>query len=827
MPKKKKIDVQSLLTGGKAHTAQEPYPYGTQSLVPIEQIKDGIICTKDGRYVKILEVLPVNFHLKSPLEQETMIYYFASYLKIAPDNLQILVRTQHADIDAYCENMEACYNREENSNCKEMILETAQTANRYVENEAVSRRFYLAFSCAGQAEDFQQIANELEERAETARQYLDRCGLEVLRPEEENQALFDLFASMYHRPKIKKYWKYQLDLTGGNTDGQTEDSGRLTVSDLLAPDIIDTQNAGYLLVNGVYHAYLYISGYSYPTQNSLAWLSPLLELGDGISVSFYVDRYRREEILPKISQRTKWNRSRMKDIEDTRTDYENLDDAINSGLYIKEEMNRNNEDFWYIYTLIEVTAENEEQLKQRIRQVENACASIDLLVRFAHCKQEQAFLSMLPLAQLDKDLEIKSRRNALTTAVAGAFPFTSYELCDDTGVFLGINQFNDTATILDFYDRDKYSSGNIAVFGQTGAGKTFLLLLLAMRLRMLGVKVFMITPEKGFEYRSACEAIGGQYFKIAPGSDDQINLMEIRRTTLDIDSEIEGVSIRRDSVLLDKVQNIHTYLSLRYPAISPEESYQLNLAVLECYKRFGITRNNASLTDAAGNLKPMPDFSDLYQVLEEYPELKNLALVVKQQIEFGMGGQTNVDLHSDFIVLDTSGAKQQDISPCTYIATSFVKDELSRSRTKKKAIIADELWKIAGDSENMQAADFALELVKTVRGYNGIFISATQNTVDYFALQDGKFGKSLLNNSRFKMLLQMEEAEAMELKEKLGLSDEETRQIVRSNRGQGLLCIGSNRIPLTVIATPTEYDLISRQVPTDNLASLGKQKKGR
>ncbi len=811
MPKKKKIEMQKILTGSKTHAVQEPYPNGTQAFVPVQQIKDGIVCTKDGRYVKILEVLPVNFHLKSPMEQETIIYYFAAYLKIAPDHLQILVRTQHADIDAYCANMEACYNREENQSCKEMILETAQTVNRYVENEAVSRRFYLILPYQGQSEDFMQISDELEEEAETARQYLDRCGLDVICPNNEDQALFELFAAIYHRPPIKAFQSYQTDVIGSNEAAeQADSSGRITTADLLAPDVIDSKNAGYILINGVYHAYLYISGYGYPTQNGFAWLSSLVELGDGISLSFYADRYRRETILPKISQATRFNRSRMKDVEDTRTDYENLDDAINSGLYIKEEMNRNNEDFWYIHTLIEITAENEELLKQRIRQAENACTSIDLIARFAYCKQEQAFLSMLPLGKLDRDLEVKSKRNALTTAVAGAFPFTSYEMCDDTGVFLGINQFNDTATILDFYDRDKYSSGNFAVFGQTGAGKTFLLLLLAMRLRMLGVKVFMITPEKGFEYRSACEAIGGQYFKISPGSDDQINLMEIRRTTLDIDSEIDGTVIRRDSVLLDKVQNIHTYLSLRYPAITPEESYQLNLAILKCYKRFGITRDNASLTDAAGNLKPMPDFTDLYDVLGSYPELKNLALVVKQQIEFGMGGQTNVDLHSGFIVLDTSGAKQQDISPCTYIATSFVRDEMSRSRKQKKVIIADELWKIAGDSENMQAADFALELVKTIRGYNGIFVSATQNTIDYFALQDGKFGKSLLNNSRFKMLLQMEEAEAMELKDKLGLSEEEVRQVIRSSRGQGLLCVGSNRIPLTIVATPAEYDLISR-----------------
>lgn len=788
--------------------AIEPYPNGTQALVPIRDILNGVVCTKDGRYVKILEVLPVNFHLKSQLEQETIIYYFAAYLKIAPDNLQILVCTQRADIDAYCENMESCYTREENQNCKEMILETAQTVNQYVEKEAVSRRFYLIFSHEKSEDDVELILEDLEEDTETARQYLERCGLETVVHTDENQALFDLFSLRYHCPKTASYEKYL-------------DGDDCTVADLLSPDVVDTKNAGYIRIDDIYHAYLYVAGYGYPTKSNLAWLSPLVELGDGISVSFYADRKRREKILPKISQTTRFNRSRMQEVEDTRTDYENLDDAINSGLYLKEEMNRNNEDFWYIHTLIEVTAESEDLLKQRIRQVENACTSIDLQVRFAHCKQEEAFLSMLPLAWLDKDLEIKSRRNALTTAVAGAFPFTSYELCDDTGVFLGINQFNDTATILDFYDRNKYSSGNIAVFGQTGAGKTFLLLLLALRLRMLGVKVFIITPEKGFEYRAACEAIGGQYFKISPGSDDRINLMEIRRKTLDINSEFQG-NIRRDSVLLDKVQSIHTYLSLRYPAISPEESYQLNLAILECYKGFGMIRDNASLTDAKGNFKPMPDFTDLYRTLHNYPELKNISLVVKQQIEFGMGGQTNVDLHSDFIVLDTSGAKQQDISPCTYIATDFVKDELSRSRTQKKAIIADELWKIAGDSENYQAAEFALELVKTVRGYNGIFISATQNTIDYFALQDGKFGKSLLNNSRFKVLLQMEEAEAIELKDKLGLSEEETRQIVRSNRGQGLLCIGSNRIPITVIATPTEYDLIST-----NSADLSKQERKR
>ena len=76
-------------------------------------------------------------------------------------------------------------------------------------------------------------------------------------------------------------------------------------------------------------------------------------------------------------------------------------------------------------------------------------------------------------------------------------------------------------------------------------------------------------------------------------------------------------------------------------------------------------------------------------------------------------------------------------------------------------MFGDELWVIAGEQGNEQAADFVIRLVKTIRGYGGIFVSATQNVIDYFALRDGKFGDSLLNNSRLKLLLQMEEAEAI------------------------------------------------------------------
>lgn len=829
-PRLKRLNIKELLMGVTKETvvSGSRFPNGTQSIVPVVDIRDGVIITEDGRYIKIVEVLPTNFHLKSAVEQQNIIYYMASYLRIAPSGLQIIVRTQRADIDAYCEQMERYYNTETNEKCREMILENAELVNYLANNEAVTRRFYIVFAYSGAATEFEQIAAELAETAQTAYQYLDYCGLEVLRHENEDAFLFKTLYGILNKQAVLETdmdaLMTQISPVFGDENAEPQELdaedqlGMTTVQDILSPTEADFTAKGYALVDGVYHAYLYISGYSYPTEQPLSWLSPLVELGDGVSLCFSLDRKRKEQILPKVAKTTMINRSRMREVEKTRTDFEELDDAISSGMYIKDKMNREGEEFYYMHTLIEVAAPDTDTLNKRVSQVQNLCTLLNMTARRTDWCHEQGFHSFLPLAKTDADIERQSRRNALTTAVAGAFPFSSFELCDRGGVLFGINLHNNSAVILDPYNTEMYSNGNLAIFGMSGAGKTYTLLLLAMRLRMCGVQVYIIAPEKGFEYRAACEAIGGQYFKISPGSEDQINPMEIRRTSLDIDSNMEGHIARNDSVLLDQVQNIHTNLMLRYPQMSPEEEHQLNIAILECYEYYGITKDNASLLQPDGSFKPMPDFEHLHPFLLKYPALKNVALVVQEIIEMGMGGQTNVDLHSQFVVLDTSSAKQKYISSCTHIATAFVKDACSRSRTKKKAVIADELWKIAGDEGNEQAANFALELIKTVRGYGGIFISATQNVIDYFALRDGKFGDAVLGNSRLKLLLQMEETEAVKLKEKLLLSDEEMMQIVRSGRGQGLLCAGKSRISVEIRSSQTEYDLI-----TTNRADLEKR----
>ncbi len=768
----------------------------TESLVPVKSISDGIIQLNNGKYVTVLEVLPLNFYLKSELEQKNIISGFAAWLKIAPSRLQIVAQTRPADIDAFCERLEDYYNSEPNENCRRMIFEDAQLVNYIAENQAVTRRFYIVLPYEGGSAEMSVICDEMSDTVNTARQYLEACGLETVTHTNEDIFLYELLCG-FLRPSLKGIKPTQIP----------ED-----IRDALSPDSADMTHRDYTVTEGEYRSCLYLSAGGYPSSAGLAWAAPFAEAGGGITAVFYLERKSREEIIPKIGNAAVFNRSRIQEVGDTRSDYEQLDDAIESALFMKSQINREGEDFYYINTLMSVSADNADNLKRREKETVNLCGSMGFTARRADYMQDKAFLSLFPLLEIDRDIAHKSRRNILTSGAAAAFPFSSFEMCDETGIFYGLNLHNSSSVIVDHYNTTRYSNGNMAVFGMSGAGKTFFLLLLAMRLRMQEVEAYIITPEKGFEYRGACEAIGGKFIQIGAGSADCINLMEIRRTTADIDADSSDTLRDNSSVLLEKIQNIHIFFDLLYPGITPDEKYLLDRAILNCYRSFGITKDNRSLTDKNGKIKRMPCFADLIPFMEKFTELKSVTMALKRLVEgsaSGLGGQTNIDLSSSFIVLDTSRLSKEFTALGTFIATEFVKDRISLSRVKKKAVILDEAWKIAGETSNEQAADFVVGLIKTVRGYGAIFVSATQNVVDYFALNGGKFGDALLGNSRLKLLLQLEETEAVKLKEKLMLTESETMQIIRCGRGEGLLCAGRNRIAIDIRASDTEFELIT------------------
>ena len=541
----------------------------------------------------------------------------------------------------------------------------------------------------------------------------------------------------------------------------------------------------------------------------------LVNAGDGIDLDMFLSRQPKEQIIQKVGQQLRINRSRIKDASDTNTDFDDIDSAIRSGYYLKEGL-AGSEDFYYMNLLVTVTAPTVEDLEWKAGEMKKLLLSQDMRADACRFRQEQAFLSSLPLVSMEKKLYERSKRNLLTGGAAGCYPFTSYEMCDDNGILLGVNKYNSSLIIVDIFNSAVYKNANMAILGTSGAGKTFTMQLMALRMRRKGIPVFIIAPLKGHEFHRACANVGGEFIQVSPASPHCINVMEIRQVDRSVSRILDGPGIQL-SELAEKIQRLHVFFSLLIPDMSHEERQLLDEALIHTYNKKGITHDNASLADPQNpeQYREMPVLGDLYEILKKAAATKRLANILKRLVNGSastFNQQTNVSLENKYTVLDISSLTGDLLTAGMFVALDFVWDRAKEDRTEEKAVFIDECWQLlsgAGETGTRLAGDFVLEIFKTIRGYGGSAVCASQDLNDFFLLDGGRFGKGIINNSKTKIILNLEDEEAARVQEVLHLSDAEVMEITHFERGSGLISTNSNNVMVEFKASPLEKDLIT------------------
>lgn len=788
-----------------------------EDYLPVDKIEHGVIYTTDGRYIKILEVEPINFLLRSSREQLGIIYSFISYLKISPVKLQIKMISKRADINQHLDKARKEMETETDPHCKELQEDYLKFVRNLSSREAVSRRFFLIF----EYEPFnmnrkvteREILESLETTAQTAKTFLYQCGNEVTDHENPDEFSTDVLYTLLNRSLCVSHPLPEriASVLAQHTKEQTDEE-EIRINEFLSPESLDFRHSSYVLINGVYHSYLYVPSAGYKSQVVPGWLSLLVNAGEGIDVDFYLQRQPKDKVQQRLGQQIRINRSKLKDASDTNTDYDDLDSAIRSGYFLKQGL-ANNEDFYYMSLLITVTASTLEELQWRIQEMKKLLISQDMDLRTAYFLQEQGFLSSLPLASLDKKLYRLSRRNVLTSGAASCYPFVSYSICDDNGILFGVNKHNNSLVIADIFDSRQYKNANLAILGCSGAGKTFTMQLFSTRMRRKNIKVFIIAPLKGHEFYRACKNIGGEFIQISPASRNCINIMEIRKTDNSVNELLDGPSMD-NSALAGKIQKLHIFFSLLIPDMTHEERQLLDEALIKTYARKGITHKNESLLDPVHpeRYKPMPVLEDVYDVLMESSDTKRLAHILNRLVHGSASSfnqQTNVDLANKYTVLDISELTGDLLTVGMFVALDYVWDIAKENRTEEKAIFVDEVWQLIGASSNRLAAEFVLEIAKIIRGYGGSAVFATQDLNDFFALDDGKYGKGIINNCKTKVILNMEDEEAQRVKQILHLSETEVMNITHFQRGNGLISTNNNNITVEFKASALEKELIT------------------
>lgn len=800
----------------------------TQDFIPIKNLEHGIIETTDGRYIKILEIEPINFMLRSEEEQYEIICSFASWLKISPVHLQFKSITRKADSDKHIAMLRKEMATEESEQCKKLSEGYIRLIKDVGSREALTRRFFLIFRYEelrrNENSDYGQICSTLLTAEQNARAYFMQCGNNILQPKDPDEATAEILYMFFNRrscveePFHSRVDRIVLDtMAAKNKVIGIDPIPHIRMAHFIAPRGIDLTHRNYIIMDGLYYSFLYIKGNGYPNKVRAGWMSSLINAGEGIDVDVFLRRENRSKTIDKVAQRIRLNRTKLKSMQDTSTDYEELAGSIQAGYFIKQGIANYNEDLFYMSVFVTVSARTYEELMWRKQQMTDMLKSMDMYVSDCSFQQEDALRTVMPFLQISPKLEKKSKRNVLTSGAASTYMFTSFEMSDDTGVLLGINRHNNSLCIVDLFDTKKNKNANLNLLGTSGAGKTFTMQLLALRMRMRCIQCYIIAPIKGHEFRRACNRIGGQFIKIAPGSPHCINIMEIRHT---ISPEMELIDeldySEMDSLLAQKIQQLMIFFSLLIPDMTNEEEQMLDEALIRTYGKFGITHDNDSVYEDRNavppKMKTMPILGDLHEELQKNEMTKRIAVIVSRFVTGSaqsFNQQTNVDLSNKYIVLDLSELKGKLLPVGMMIALDYVWDKIKSDRTKKKTIMIDEIWQLIGAGSNRMAAEFCLEIFKVIRGFGGAAISATQDLSDFFGLEDGRYGRAIINNSKNKIILNLEPDEAEFVRDTLKLTKTEIRSITRFERGEALICSNNSKVPVIIKASKEEQEMIT------------------
>ena len=384
--------------------------------VPIQKIENGIVYTTDHRFIKILEIVPINFLLRSAREQRNIVYSFISYLKIAPVKLQIKVITKRADMNRHIETVRREMAQETNESCRMQQEDYLKLLKKLGSREAIARRFFLIMEyepLPGAKKDREEAdaISSLQTAARTAANYLRQCGNSVVQHENEDEAAAEmLYTFLCRRESTDIPFLQRISHITSNYIKSGCSIDEIPVGDFFAPSQLDFTHGSYLCIDGTYYAYLLVPSDGYKSEVPAGWLSLLVNAGDGIDLDVFLTRQPKDRMIRKLGQQLRINRSKIKETSDTNTDFDDLDSAIRSGYFLKDGLS-NHEDFYYLNLLITVTADNPDDLDWKCAEMKKLLISQDMNVQNCNFCQEQALRSSFPLVKLDI-IKLHARRIA-------------------------------------------------------------------------------------------------------------------------------------------------------------------------------------------------------------------------------------------------------------------------------------------------------------------------------------------------------------------------------------------------------------------------------
>ena len=581
--------------------------------------------------------------------------------------------------------------------------------------------------------------------------------------------------------------------------------GVIKTKDKIAPSYIYNKNPKFLEIDNKYIAGVLIVDYSREYNEII--LKNLINSNINVNISIF---YEKQDTYKTIKELTYFIGNVGVDIKTGNTNREDIDIAAysyNDAKYIRKEMQVNNEELFYLYIYVVVSGKDEKELNDNLLKIEGIIQTSGMISRKANFRQEQVLMATIPLMKHAKELKEATRRNVLTNGLISTYPFISSNICDENGILIGSNIYNNSLIFVDRFNKEKYKNANMSIFGTSGAGKSFYTKLLILRSRLLGIEQYVIDPER--EYGKVCDTLDGILLKLGPTSNTYINVFDIREESIE---EEKGY-------LAAKIGKLRGFFSLVFGEMDEETIAVLEEKLIKVYSKKGITFEDISLYKKDTKTQKlifkeeneMPILEDLYEELGKDKKTlflkRKLYPFIKGSLKF-LNNYTNVKLDNKLIIADIYELGEENLKFGMYIFTELFWDKIKKDRNKTKAIYLDEIWRLIGVTSNKFVASFIYKIFKTIRKYGGSAVAITQDISDLFSLEDGTYGKSILNNSNIKTFFSLEEENILVLEKYANISEKEKIEIKSLKRGESLMFIGNNHVLVKIDCSDVEKESV-------------------
>ncbi len=556
--------------------------------------------------------------------------------------------------------------------------------------------------------------------------------------------------------------------------------GRITLHDIIAPSFVRVTN-NYLKLNEYYITTLFAFGF--PRYLSPGWFNSIINKDAILDISIFIYPQKSAKILKELRHRlasleATWRMEREKGLV---SDPE-LETALQDIEEIRFALQRGEIKLFLVGFYITLYAKSLKKLRLLREEIESDLGGKMVITKPAIFRNLPGFNSSLPLS-LD---ELQVWRNFDTGSLSTFFPFVAHNITSTSGILYGVNSFNSSLVI---FDRFRLPNANSIIFATSGAGKSYLAKLEALRYLIQGTDIIVLDPEG--EYKNLAGAAGGTFVDVSLKSPHHINPFDLPQNTKE-----SGENILREAVI-----RLKGLIALMVgEKLSAEEEGLLEKALFETYALRDIG------PDPASHKNPPPLISDLQKVLASMEGGGRLATLLDKYAR-GTFAQlfnnpTNVDLNKNFVVFGIKNLEEELRPIAMYMILGYVWNTV-KQQFKKRLMIIDEAWLMM---QHEDSAKFIYALAKRARKY---WLGLTVISQDVEDFLNSKYGRAVVYNSALTMLLKQTSAASDKVAEVFHLHQGEKSLLVNLDVGQTLMIAGRQKAVVDILASYHEHKLIT------------------